>query len=337
MPKEWYSLKIRSPKTTILITGSAGFIGFNLAKKLLQEGNRIIGIDNLNSDYDPSIKEARVIELQQFSNFEFLKIDIVHDDVLSILKGRNVSYFVHLAARDFYYNHPLDLKYSLFVESQVLGTARMFELAKKLAAKKFVYASTHSVYGKTKKGILTEKKILPSPISPHGASKLAAEEVVRFLSNYYKLPSVILRISSVYGPNMTPHMLIPSVIRNLKEGSKIRKHVNFTKSTRDFIYIDDVVNYIISTFDKRVNFQVINIGSGKSVTLSKLVDMIAELLGKKVKEAKVKSLEKEYKHIIVGRVEIDISRAKKILRYTPQTELEEGLQKTVDYFTTSNP
>lgn len=322
--------------STILITGSAGFIGYNLSKKLLQTGNNVIGIDSLNSDYDPSIKEARLNKLQEYSNFEFLRLDIVHDETYPHIKGKRVDYFVHLAARDFYYNHPHDLKYSLFVESQVLGSAKMFELAKKLRAKKFIYSSTHSVYGDTKKGVLTEKKILPSPISPHGASKLAAEEVIHFLSNYYELPALILRISSVYGPGMTPHMFIPTVIRSLQKGQTIKEHVPFNKSSRDFIYIDDVVNYIISTFNKRVKFQVINIASGTSTTLSSVLGLITKLVGKVSGHAKLKDYRKEYRHIIVDRVAVDISRAQKILKYTPLTKLENGLAATVDYFTKRN-
>jgi len=319
--------------TTTLITGSAGFIGFNLSKKLLQEGNTVIGIDNENADYDPAIKEARTAELSSFPNFEFLKMDIVHDDIFQALKEKRVDYFVHLAAKDFYYNKPFDLDYALYVESQVLGTARMFELAKRLKAKKFIFASTHSVYGNTKKGILTEKKILPNPISPHGASKLAAEEVIRFMTNYHKLPSVILRISSVYGPGMTPHMLIPSVIQSFKNSTPVKEHVDFSKSTRDFIFIDDVVTYIISALNKRISFQIINIASGKSVTLSKVISLIAQIMGKKTEEAKVNDYRKDYRHLIVGQVVTDISRAKKILRFVPQTKLEQGLQKTIASFT----
>lgn len=320
--------------STILITGTAGFIGSALAKKLLKEGHRVLGIDNLNSDYDPSIKEQRLVELKQFSNFGFLKMDIVRDNVASALKIKAVDYFIHLAARDFYEDHPHDLKYSLFIETQVLGTAKMFELAKNLKAKKFIYASTHSVYGKTKKGLFTEKKILPSPISPHGASKLAAEEVIRYMSKYHNLPGIILRISSVYGSGMPPHTLIPTVVRSLKSGRPLSEQVDFEKSTRDFIYIDDVVNYIISTFNKRIKFQVINIASGRSASLSKVLGLVAQIMDRKASEVKIKDSKKDYRHIIINRVRIDTSRAKKILRYSPQMKLEDGLQKTVSYFTT---
>ncbi len=302
----------------VLITGSSGFIGSHLVDKLLDDGHSVIGIDKVKSPKTIATKK-----------FKFLQADIVCDNINI---DSEIDYVVHLAAKDFYYDHPLDLKYSSFVETQVLGTSKTFELAKKLGAKKFIFASTHSVYGNTKKDLLTEKNIIPQPISPHGASKLAAEEVIRYMSNYYKLPAVILRISSVYGPRMTSHMLIPTIINSFKNQTQIKQYVDYEKSSRDFIYIDDVVSYITSALNKRIKFQIINIANGQSTKLSTVIEMIAKAMHKNPKDLKISDARKDYHAITVDQLTFDISRAKKILKYTPQTRLEDGLKKTIESF-----
>lgn len=318
--------------STILITGSAGFIGFNLAKKLLLEGHSVIGIDNENSDYDPKIKMARTKELKKFSNFTFLKEDILNENILKKIKDKNVKYFIHLAARDLYYNSADNLNYIPYLETNVIGAAKMFELAKSLSAKKFILASTHSVYGNTKKGIVTEKKIVPDPISPHGASKLAAENVIRYMSHLFNIPAISLRIFSVYGPGMAPHTFIPKAVDAIKSGKKLQGYTNISNIYRDLIYIDDVVNYIHAAIKTRVKYQTINIATGESVSYAKLVLMIAKIL--KLPTPKTLSFKKgsPLSRMIIDKIEADPSRAKKILGYVPQTNFEEGLRKTVEYF-----
>jgi len=313
------------------VTGSAGFIGYHLCRDLLSFGHQVIGIDNHNRDYHTSLKEKNTTELQKFKNFEFIKLNIVNEGFSSILNGRKVDYVVHLAAKDLYYDKHDKIEYSPYLETNVVGTANIFELAKILAAKKFIFASTHSVYGVTKKGVFTEKDLIPRPISPHGASKLAAEQVVHFMSNFYELPAVVLRIFSTYGPGMRPHTLIPHIIDRLQEDRPLGLYADENQK-RDYIYIDDVVEAIKAAFNKRIKFQAINIAGGDVISIRDLAIKIADLLGKNNLELAIERSEKDFSKVVVQHVNADVSRAKKILKFTPQVGLDAGLKKTVDWY-----
>lgn len=313
------------------MTGSAGFIGYNLCRDLLSLGHSVIGIDKHSNDYAVSIKENHTEELKKFKNFEFIKLDIVNDGFASILSGQKVDYVVHLAAKDLYYDSHDRIEYSPYLENNVIGTSRMFELAKTLQAKKFIFASTHSVYGVTKKGIFTEKKLIPQPISPHGASKLAAEHVVHYMSNFYELPSVILRIFSVYGPGMRPHTVIPHIIDRINSDRPLELYGSSSQK-RDFIYIDDVISYIKAAFNKRLKYQVINVASGKSISLESLAGEIAKILGQDNLAVAINRSSKDFSKVLVSDVLADTSRAKKLLKHSPQITLEEGLKKTVVWY-----
>ncbi|HSX39873.1 MAG TPA: NAD-dependent epimerase/dehydratase family protein [Candidatus Saccharimonadales bacterium] len=314
----------------ILVTGSAGFIGSNLCTKLLSQGHEVIGIDNHNDEYDVSIKEARTEELKKNPKFRFIKLDVVNDAFNSIFQNETVDYTIHLAAKDIYYDSAEMIKYTPYLVTNVVGTSKIFELSNYLKAKKFIFASTYSVYGNVKKPLLTEKKILPKPISPHGASKMAAEEVIHFMNNFYKLPAVILRIFSVYGPGMKPHTVIPLIIDRLNRNLPIDLYSNDT--TRDYIYIDDAVNYIIASLNKRIKFQAINIASGKSTAISQLVTEIATIMGKDPSKVIMTKHEKDFNRLVPQTVDVSIDRAKKILHYEPKVTLTEGLKTTVEWY-----
>lgn len=321
----------------IIVTGSAGYIGYNLCKKLLENGHIVTGIDNLDPETEFEEKQNRTAELQNIRNFEFIKLDVVNDAFPSIFHGKKYDYMVHLAAKDFYYqnyNHESKYnQYSPYLITNVVGTSKMMELAKNIGIKKFIYASTHSVYGKTKKGLLTEKKVVPKPISPHGASKYAAEQVVHYLSNLYRLDSVILRIFTVYGPGMQKYKSLYQIIDSLVKSEPYIAHgMNSLNNVRDYIYIDDAVNYIIESLNKRVKYQTINIAGENHISISKLADQVAEILGKKRGSLLVKDADNFVHKVIVKEAKADISRAKKILKYTPKTSLDEGLKKTVDWY-----
>lgn len=313
----------------VIVTGSAGFIGYYVSKKLLEKGHKVIGIDNLENEDSLGNKAQRVDLLKVYPNFEFIKLNILNEGLPTILKEQSVDYFIHLAAKDFYYNK--EEKLSEFIENNVLGTVKMAELAKKLSVKKFIYASTFSVYGKTKKQKFTEKKLLPKPISPHGASKIATEQILQFMSSFYNVPTVILRIFTVYGPDMPTNTAIYHYIEKSLKGEELKLHFDNTAQTRDFIYIDDVVESILATLNKRIKYQTINIATGKSHTFKEIYDKVSQILGQE--PLKVMHTNKErLQQLVVDYVEADTSRAKKILKYEPKTTLDEGLEKTVKWY-----
>lgn len=318
----------------IAVTGSAGFVGYNLSKSLLIGGHEVIGIDNLTENYKNydyiSAKKHRNQFLKEFPNYKFYKLDVTKDELPNNLKS--ADHTVHLAAKDFYYEDE-EQRYSEYIEHNVVGTSRVFEWSRRLKVKKFIFASTHSVYGNARKEVFTEKKIVPKPISPHGASKLSAEHAVKFLSKTYDIPSLILRISTIYGPDALQHQIIPQLIFHIFKGDQFVLHVS-PDTKRDFVYIDDVVRAIESCFSKRLTLQTINIGSGKSHTIKEVAEEIAKIANKDIKKIKFEK-SKDKKHIdnvTTDEVKLSIARAKKMLNYKPETSLQEGLKQMVDWY-----
>lgn len=316
----------------IVITGVAGFVGSNLAKSLLQKGNTIIGIDSFSSDAPLEPKQYRLNELSEYRNFHFHKLDVLNDGILSGILGSSCDYFVHLASKDIYYSADVVHKsFFEFFEVNTLGTVKMYELAHNMSAKKFITASTFSVYGNTRKKVFTEKKLLPDPVSPHGASKVAMESSLKYLNHHYKLPCIIPRIFSVYGPNMPTHTAVYHMIASALTGKKLKLHGDFFTQTRDYIYIDDVINYIESMFNKRLNFQIVNIATGKTTSLKEMVEIVNEYTKVGIEN---------YEHagridltkIVLESVQADTSKAEKIFKYKAQIDVKTGIKKTLEWY-----
>lgn len=316
-----------------LITGCSGFIGFTLTQKLLNEGHLVVGIDSLEQETDPKLKEYRTKKLLECKNFKFINKSINDSDLQSHLPSERIDYVIHLASKDFYYQHNSAFSYSPFVDTNVLGTTKIMELAKSLKAKKFIFSSTHSVYGNTKKDVLTERKLLPKPTSPHGASKLAAEEVVKFLAKFYKIPSIILRVFSVYGPGMPERTAILQFIKQLDTTGKVRLYGDFLHHTRDFIYVDDVVECIRSVVNKRLQLQTINIATGKSLDLKEVLNNISYKMGVDLHEKLISNEGREFVKASVSEHSIaNIDKLRKVLKKAPSTTFDQGIVRTIDWY-----
>ncbi|MFA6982148.1 MAG: NAD-dependent epimerase/dehydratase family protein [Patescibacteria group bacterium] len=316
----------------VVITGAAGFIGSHLAKRLLNKGYNVIGVDFLTEDNPIEVKEFRLKELSVFNKFEFIKLDIVSDELTNILKERKCDYFVHLASKDNYYREPRDFNpYSEFFEVNTLGTIKMYELARAMGAKKFVAASTFSVYGNTKKQVLTERKLIPDPISPHGASKVAMEMALKYLNHLYELPCVIPRIFSVYGPNMPTHTLIYQTVASAIKGIPLVMRDDFVSQTRDFVYIDDVVDLLEASLSKRINFQIVNVASGVSTSLQDMINMVSQISGVSVTRDPGDD-RPGLQRVIVDFVVSDIKKAEKMFKYHPNVGMNDGLKRTLDWY-----
>lgn len=314
----------------ILVTGCAGFLGYYTCERFLTLGHKVYGLDNLNSDYSVSIKNSRIEKLQKHQNFYFEQFDITSSDTPKILENQKIDEVIHLAGKDIYYKDE-DLFYSDYLDINVIGVARVFELAKKLGARRFIFSSTHSVYGRTKKKVLSERKIVPKPISPHGSSKLAAERVLEFMSGYYKLPTIVLRIFTVYGPDMRPYTVIPYFIKRIASNEPLKTYLGIDQ-TRDFVYINDVVDSFVSAIKSRLKYQIINIASGKSHSLRELAELIAKKLGKSSEDLGFDIAKSNVKELIVTDVTADITKANRILNYIPKVSFEEGLDATVEWY-----
>lgn len=313
----------------IIVTGCSGFVGYNLCKELLVNGHDVIGIDCYLENYYIEKKEKRTKFLEEFPNFEFHKLDVAKDTFPEHIK--KADHVVHLAAKDFYYEDE-EQKYSSYIINNVVGTSRVFEWAGDLGIDKFIFTSTHSVYGKSKKKVFTEKDIVPKPVGPHGASKLSTEEAVKFLSRTHNVSTIILRVATIYGPDMLEHQVIPYFMRTIDKKQHLELHTS-PQTTRDFVYVDDVIDAIISCFDKRLTLQTINIGYGKSYSLEEIASKIGKIFHEDditicFEDTRVEHIDK----ITADEVRLSIARAKKLLDYKPKIDIDEGLKRSIDWY-----
>ena len=268
-----------------LITGSAGFIGFHLSKKLLSEGFNVLGVDNLNNYYDQKIKQDRNNILKKYKNYRFNKIDIKDYKKLDrIFKKNSIHGVVNLAAQ-------AGVRYSLknprsYIENNINGFFNILELSKKYRVKKFIYASTSSIYGLQKKFPLKENFNTDNPIQLYAATKKSNELMATSYSHLYKMDTIGLRFFTVYGPWGRPDMALFKFTKNIIKGKPIEVF-NKGKHERDFTYVDDIVNgifNIINNKKSRFGAKIFNIGNGKKIKLLKYIQLIEKNLDRKSKK-----------------------------------------------------
>lgn len=329
---------------TILVTGAAGFIGFHLSSRLLQNGLRVIGLDNLNDYYDISLKEDRLRQLEQYPHFQCVREDLIHHGALDALYQNNdISVVVHLAAQ-------AGVRYSLvnpraYIDSNIAGFLNMLEASRKHQVRHFIYASSSSVYGANVKMPFSVHDAVDHPVSLYAATKKANELIAHTYSHLYGLPTTGLRFFTVYGPWGRPDMAYFTFTRDIIEGTPIKVY-NEGKMMRDFTYIDDIVEGIVRLLDQppepnpqwdRANpdpgtsyapYVVYNIGNNQPVELMKFIHTIEDCLGKKAKI--------EYMPMQPGDVPAtfaDIDELKRDVGFSPSTGIEEGIAKFTAWYT----
>ncbi len=311
-----------------LITGSAGFIGFHLSKKLLTKGFIVIGIDNLNNYYDQKLKKDRNKILKKFKNYKFKKIDIRNYKKLeSIFKKNLIHGVVNLAAQ-------AGVRYSLknprsYIENNINGFFNILELSKKYKIKKLVYASTSSIYGLQKKFPLKENFNTDNPIQLYAATKKSNELMATSYSHLYKMDTVGLRFFTVYGPWGRPDMALFKFTKNIIMGKPIEVF-NKGKHERDFTYVDDIVDGIINIIiNKKSKFgaKIFNIGNGKKIKLLKYIQLIEKNLKRKSKK---KFLPLQKGDVI--KTHSDTKLIKKHYNYQSKTEVSYGVKKFIEWY-----
>ncbi len=271
---------------TYLVTGAAGFIGFHVCQKLLDRGETVIGIDNVNDYYDPSLKEARLGRLSGRPGFEFYRIDIADRAAVEELGSRHpeITHIIHLAAQ-------AGVRYSLvnpyaYTHSNIDGHIVMLELARHLKrCEHFVYASSSSVYGANKKLPFAVEDRVDNPVSLYAATKKACELMSHAYSHLYSIPTTGLRFFTVYGPWGRPDMSVYLFTKAILAGKPISVFNN-GDMMRDFTYIDDIAGGVLATSDhvpggEGVPYRVYNIGNHRSEPLMRMISVIEEALGKK--------------------------------------------------------
>lgn len=302
----------------ILVTGCAGFIGSHLTNRLLVDGLEVIGIDNFNNYYDPKIKEENLNQAIKFKNFKLYRDDILNFEALSkIFKSERPQKVIHLAARAGV--RPSIANPSLYTEVNVLGTVNLLKLSVDFKIKQFIFGSSSSVYGQSKRLPFTENDPCEAIISPYGASKRAAEFFVESFYRSFGLKCTILRLFTVYGPRGRPDMAPALFTQAILTGRLLRQFGEGTTS-RDYTYIDDIVDGIIRAIDCNFNFEIINLGNNHPVSLNQFIATLETLIGKR---AKIKRMPPQ-----VGDVEktwANIVKAKKLLGWQPKTKLAGGL------------
>lgn len=308
----------------ILITGGAGFIGSNLAKKLMDRGDKVVIIDNFNDYYDPQLKKDRIKKYLKDYNFKLYKGDIRDVKLLDkIFKTEKIDKVMHLAALAGVRNSLLDpLEYE---DVNVRGTLNLLEMAKKYKIKNFVYASSSSVYGNNKKQPFSESDSVDTPISPYAATKKATELLAHVYSHIYGLNTTGLRFFTVYGPWGRPDMALFLFADGITKGNPI-KVFNRGKMSRNFTYVDDIVSGTMTVIDANLKCEVMNIGGDREETLMRYIEVLEENLNKKAKKKMLAMQPGDVPATVA-----DIRKLKK-LGWKPTTRIEEGIKNFVTWY-----
>ena len=311
--------------TNILITGAAGFIGSHLSDRLLKEDYRIICLDNLDAFYDPQIKRENLRPLLANNNFTLIEGDIRNLELLTdIFEGNRIDVIVHIAARAGV--RPSIIEPLLYYDVNVRGTTNLLEMAKLYHVKKFIFASSSSVYGENEKVPFREDDNVDYPISPYAATKKAGELIAFTYHHLFGIPVTCLRFFTVYGPRQRPEMAIHKFTRLIYEGKSIPVYGDGT-SRRDYTYIDDIIAGITASINTELGYEIINLGESKTVRLSELIYLIEENLQKK---AVIEWLPEQPGDVPVTFADID--KARKLLGYAPCVDIKEGVGRFVKWF-----
>jgi UDP-glucuronate 4-epimerase len=327
----------------VLVTGAAGFIGFHLARRLLEKGCKVVGIDNLNAYYEVQLKEARLEKLTPFDNFSIIKADLAdRTRIEKVFQENEFDVVVNLAAQ-------AGVRYSItnphaYIDANLVGFGNILEGCRHNGVKHLVFASSSSVYGANTKMPFSVHHNVDHPVSLYAATKKANELMAHTYSHLYGLCCTGLRFFTVYGPWGRPDMALFLFTRAILDGKPI-KVFNHGKMQRDFTYIDDIVEGVYRVMGSPpspdaswrgdqpdpgtsyVNFRVFNIGNNQPVKLLDFIETLENVLGKKA--------EKDFQDLQPGDVPAtyaDIDDLKEQVGFAPETPIEEGIRRFVDWY-----
>ena len=328
---------------TVLVTGSAGFIGFHLAKKLLENGKAVVGIDTINSYYDPTLKEARLAQLTPFSDYRHVKLDLAdRQGIAELFSQNNFDAVVNLAAQ-------AGVRYSLenphsYVDTNIVGFVNLLEGCRHSGVKHFVFASSSSVYGANTKMPFSVHHNVDHPVSLYAASKKSNELMAHTYSHLFGLPTTGLRFFTVYGPWGRPDMALFLFTKAILEDRPIDVF-NHGRMVRDFTYVDDIVEGVYRVIHHKPEpnpdwdsddpdpatskcpYRIYNIGNNQKVDLLRYIEVLEECLGKKA--------EKNFLPMQPGDVPATYANVDDLVRdvsFKPNTLIEEGIRRFVEWY-----
>lgn len=311
----------------ILVTGGAGFIGSHLVEKLLSVGHDIAILDDFNDFYDPQIKRENIARISR-------DVEIHHVDLRDNTAMRNLFHrekfetIAHLAARAGV--RPSIQNPQLYYDTNVAGTLHLLDAARVTGVERFIFASSSSVYGASKKVPFSEDQHLTQTLSPYAATKIASEFLCSTFSHLYQMRVVVLRYFTVYGPRQRPDLAIHQFTRRIYAGEAIDQFGDGT-TRRDYTYIDDIIQGTLAGLKyEGPLFDIFNLGESETIRLKDLISAIESALGKK---AKINQLPEQPGDMPLTCA--DISKAKKLLGYDPKTKFQEGLPGFIDWFSRS--
>jgi UDP-glucuronate 4-epimerase len=307
----------------VLITGAAGFIGSHLSERLLDDGLMVVGLDNFDDFYNPQIKRQNIKGCLKNKNFQLVEADIRDSAAMDKTVGGGIEIIVHLAARAGV--RPSIEKPLLYADVNINGTMVLLEAAKKHKVNKFIFGSSSSVYGNNKKVPFSERDSVDFPISPYAATKKAGELICHTYHHLYGISITPLRFFTVYGPRQRPDLAIHKFAKLIEQGKPIPVYGDGTMM-RDFTYIDDIIDGTVAAMNKCTGFSIYNLGESRPISVNDLIAEIEKALGKKAVKKYLPSQPGD-----VERTFADVTKAVNELGYKPNTTIQAGLVKFVQW------
>ena len=309
----------------ILVTGGAGFIGSHLVRRLLEEGNRVTVLDNFDPFYDPAIKRRNVATVAHHENYTLVEGDIRDGTAVeSIFADSGLDGVIHLAARAGV--RPSIEEPELYTSVNLDGTVTLLEACRRHGVDRFVFGSSSSVYGNNDKVPFAEDDLVDHPVSPYAATKKAGEILCHAHHHLFGIRVACLRFFTVYGPGQRPDLAIHKFARMITDGDAI-PFFGDGNSRRDYTYVDDIVDGIVAAYDLAPGFEIFNLGGAETTRLSDLIQWLADALAV--------SPRIEYLPDQPGDVPItyaDVSKAGRLLGYSPRVPIRQGLQRFVAWY-----
>ncbi len=308
-----------------LVTGAAGFIGFHVARALLERGERVVGLDNLTDYYDVRLKEARLALLEPREGFSFHRADVADPAALALAFDEGPYDAVcHLAAQ-------AGVRYSLenpmaYGHANLMGFLHVLEACRHRGTGNLVYASSSSVYGASEKVPFCEADRVDRPVSLYAATKVANEVMAHTYHHLFRIPATGLRFFTVYGPWGRPDMALYSFTRDILAGRPIDVY-NHGDLERDFTYVDDIVAGVLAALDRPLGDEVLNLGNSRTVRLDRFIRVLEDALGVEARKNLLPMQPGD-----VPRTYADVSKTRRLLGWEPRTPIEEGIPRFVAWY-----